>query len=180
MVQLELGEALHDGAHTIVHALDEGGVNRIGLGIGAGGQLLLVLGDDLRLAGEGRVDRVVGEVDVERSVLVGLDEPERFAGEPVGQEFTGFFVGDVRNPVGRKIAARGAHGAAAEVYVKALLLRIKGLVPEMPLAENSGGVTAILQLLGDGALHQRQMEGPIRNFKLRVRPPVAGDIVGDV
>ena len=73
----------HDPAHVLINRLDRGGVGGVVPAIRTGLRLPFVLGEQIRLRVERRVDGVVGEVREERTGAVLFHEGEYLIRQPV-------------------------------------------------------------------------------------------------
>lgn len=82
------------------------------------------------------MDGVVREVDKERLVAVLLNEADRLAGEPVGEVFAIWSVGQVWELIRAEIGWWSALATAAEIEVEPLVLGpMLRRVAEMPFSE---------------------------------------------
>ncbi len=133
------------------------------------------------------MDIVEGVVDEERTVAVPLDELRRFRGESVGQVLAFGAVLETRIAIGGEVflpAIGAASVDAAPVHVESLVLRPPAFGTEVPLAGEEGGVSRLLQDLGEGDLFTREPVGIGRREQLRVAFPMVrrqrcSDEVGD-
>ncbi len=175
--RVELVEELADAQ---VEALDHRRVGGVEV-LHAGLDLRLVLGDQVGLGLQGRVDRVLRVVEEEGAVAVGLDEPAALVRQAVGQVLAGGSVGERGDVVGGEIARRRTLVVAGDVDVETVSRGVVvGAVPQVPFADARRDVPRRLQRRGDRHLVVRQVLGPVGDLEPGLGPGVAGNPVGDV
>ncbi len=121
--------------------------------------------------------RVVAQVEEERPVGVPLDERDRLVGFPVGQVLARSPRRQVRKRrplvlggIRIEVMGRVAEVAAAGVEVEPLALGEPLLGPEVPFADEAGGVPARLEHLGDGHLVELHPARVVGGHELAPRP----------
>ncbi len=151
--EVEGFDFVEHGADGVVDTLDHGGV--IGAEVfpaGGFGFVFEIVG--VVFAGlNGGVDGVMGHVKEEGFIVGGgvLDEIDGFVGQPVGQVFAFLAVGESGDLAGIEIAFEGmAPTAAADIDVEALRGRVEAGAAQVPFADVTGLVIALLEDFGNG------------------------------
>ena len=108
-----------------------------------------------------KVDRIEREVEKKGAVPIRLDERHGLGGQPAGQVFALWTVGELGISVRTEIPSHGASRLVPpHVEVKALARGCKCIRPQMPLSHVGCNVARLLEEFGEGDLR----EGKIRNI----------------
>ena len=106
------------------------------------------------------MDRVEGQVEEERVVLVPIDEGDGLTREGIGQVI--FLLDDLGSPVDRRTLAGEVGVSTAEEteeFVEPPSLRLKlRCLTQVPLANQARGVARGLEPISQGRLTQREAE----------------------
>ncbi len=101
---------------------------------------------------QGCVNGIMGQVEKEGIVLVGLDEIQCFVCEPIGEVFARRTIWKLRIVVGDKIALCGmACDVSSDINIKALAYGTElRVITKMPLTNTGADITGRLDSFGNG------------------------------